>query len=197
MRQSLGFLVLPCLLALPLIAQDTPRVEVFGGYQYLHAGNIDSFGHGANTNGWDTAATVNLNSYLGVTADFSGSYKTANVPGPFGGSNSFQAHVRVYTYTFGPVVSLNSGGTLKPFAHVLFGGAHLRPNGCVIFSGSPDECGSGSYSGFAMMLGGGIDVKAGKSVAIRLVQFDWAHLPSGGGGGNNGVRVSTGLVFRF
>jgi len=131
-----------------------------------------------------------------VAADFSGSYKTANVPSPFGGSNSFRANVHIYTYTFGPVVSLNSGGKINPFVHALFGEAHMRPTGCVIFSGSPNECGSGSYSGFGIALGGGVDIRAGKSTALRLFQFDWLHLPSQGGSENSNVRISTGIVVR-
>lgn len=85
MRRFLVLFVFPSLLTLPLMAQDHPKIEVFGGYQYLRAGNIDGEGDGANTNGWDTSATVNLNKYLGVAADFSGSYKTANVPKPIRG----------------------------------------------------------------------------------------------------------------
>jgi hypothetical protein len=74
---------------LPLAAQDSPRVEVFGGYQYLHAGNFDHAGDSINTNGWDLAAAFNFTRHLGVTADFSGSYKQGN-----------GAQVHIYTYTF-------------------------------------------------------------------------------------------------
>jgi hypothetical protein len=199
MRRFLRFVVLSSLLALPLMAQaqDNSRIEVFGGYQYLRAGNVDGMDNGANASGWDTSATFNFNQHFGVTADFSGSYKSTNVPNPFGNSFTYPVHFHAYTYAFGPVVSLNSRGTYNPFVHALFGQAHLYPNGCVIFSGSPDECGSGTYSGFAMMLGGGLDAKAGKSVWLRLFQFDWMRLPSDGGGQNNNLRVSTGVVFHF
>jgi hypothetical protein len=193
MQRFLVLVVLPSLFALRLMAQDNPKVEVFGGYQYLHAGNVDGFGNGANTNGWNTAVTVNFNQHLGVAADFSGAYKTVNISNPLLGT----AHVHVYTYTFGPVVSFNSGGKINPFVHALFGGAHLSPTACIIFSGSPDECGFGTYDGFAMMLGGGVDVRAAKAISLRLVQFDWVHLPSDGGSENNNVSFSTGIVFRF
>ena len=196
MQRSLLFVVLPCILVIPVLAQDNSKVEVFGGYQYLRAGNIDGFDHGANASGWDTSATFNFNKHLGVTADFSGSYKTTTVPFETG-TNRYPAHFHAYTYTFGPVVSWNSGGTYNPFVHALFGKAQLYPNGRVIFSGSPDECGSGTYDGFAMMIGGGLDVRAGKSVWLRLFQIDWLHLPAQDGGENNNLRVSTGLVFHF
>jgi hypothetical protein len=92
---------------------------------------------------------------------------------------------------------LNAGKNIRLFAHSLFGGAHVRPTACVIFSGSPDECGSGSASGFAMMLGGGVDASANKVMWFRLVQFDWVYLPSEFGSQSNNFRVSTGIVLRF
>jgi hypothetical protein len=171
--------------ALPVAAQDSPRVEVFGGYQYLHAGNFDHAGDSINTNGWDVAAAFNFTRHFGAAADFSGSYKQDN-----------GAQVHIYTYTFGPVASENITANFRIFAHALFGAAHL-PTGCLIFSGSPDECGSGVATGFAMLIGGGVDAKVTKHFNFRLVQVDWARLPSEFGATNGNVRVSTGAVLRF
>src|SRR3974390_2995470 len=49
-------------------AQQTPRVEVFGGYSHLFAdlGNSSS-----NLNGFDVSAAENLNSWFGGVLDFS------------------------------------------------------------------------------------------------------------------------------
>jgi hypothetical protein len=187
MHRFLALAVLPSLLAVPLVAQDNSRIEVFGGYQYLRVGNADGGGAGLNLNGWNASATVNINKYLGVAADFSGSYKTLFAGTPI------SVDLHTYTYTFGPVVSLHSG----LFAHALFGGVHSIPTACTLYSGSPDECGSGIYNGFAMMLGGGLDVRARKSIAIRVFQIDWVRLPFKEGGENANMRFSTGLVFRF
>lgn len=187
MRRFLLSVVLSTLFALPLMAQDNSRIEVFGGYQYLRVGNADGGGASLNTNGWNTSATFNLYKYLGVAADFSGSYKTL-YPGAV-----FPIDVHMYTYTFGPVVTLHSG----LFAHALFGGAHSIPTACALYSGSPDECGSGVYNGFAMMLGGGLDARVTKSLAVRVLQIDWVRLPFKQGGENNNLRFSTGVVFRF
>jgi hypothetical protein len=180
------------LVAASATAQDS-KFELFGGYQFLHAGSFDGLGDSANTNGWGSAATVNFSHHLGLTADFGGSYKTESVEltGVTG-----TAAVRVYTYAVGPTVSTRSGN-IRLFAHALFGGAHVRPTGCVIFSGSPDECGSGSATGFSMLIGGGVDMRAGKSAAVRLVQCDWIRLPSQFGAQNGNVRLSAGLVFHF
>jgi hypothetical protein len=194
MARFLTLLVVLIAAVLPLSAQNNPRLEVFGGYQYMHAGSFDGEGDGANTNGWNSSVTFNFARHLGVAADFSGNYKTENVASS---SLANSATVRIYTYAVGPVVSTNAGDRFRVFAHALFGGAHVRPTGCVIFSGSPDECGTASASGFSVMVGGGVDAKMTKHSDFRIAQVDWVRLPSQFGAQNGNVRVSTGIVFRF
>lgn len=186
------------LAALPALAQDAPkRMEVFGGYQFLHDGNFDGFGDGsANTNGWNAAATFNVNRHFGFTGDFSGNYQTKQIHEE-GTSLTDTAHIHIYTYGLGPTVSVSPGGKLRLFAHALFGNASVRPTACIIFSGSPDECGSGNATGMTMMFGGGVDVPARGTTAVRIVQVDWVYLPSESGAQLGNVRVSSGLVFRF
>lgn len=171
MKRLLTLVFLPILLALPLVAQDNAKAEIFGGFQYLREGNVDGYGDGASTFGWNTSATFNVNRHFGITADFSGNYRSETiVNNSLGQGGLFPVQIHVYTYTFGPVVSWNLGGKFKPFVHALFGEAQLKPDGCVIFSGSPDECGSGSYGGAAVMIGGGVDAysKASRHFAYRV-----------------------------
>ena len=162
-------------LSFPLMAQDHPKAEVFGGYQYLHLGGS---GTDINANGWNASLTGNFNSWFGVAADFSGAYKTIS-----------GIDTKVYTYAGGPVVSLNSGGKVNPFVHALFGGAHA--------SASLSGVGSGSTNGFTMMFGGGADVKLNAVLAVRLVQADWVYYRFSGNSESHNVRVSAGIVLRF
>jgi hypothetical protein len=155
---------------------------VFGRYQYLHFGGS---GTDVNANGWNASLTGNFNKWFGVAADFSGAYKTINV----GGVN---VDTKVYSYTGGPVVSLNSGGKVNPFVHALFGGTHL--SGSASFGG---VSGAGSDNGFTMMFGGGADVKLNKALAVRLIQADWVSYRFSGVSESHNVRVSTGIVLRF
>lgn len=174
MRKFMELALLLCIFSLAAFAQETgtaPRAEIFGGYQYTR------FDGGVNANGWDTALTGNFNRWLGVAADFSGSYKSQN-------GVSFNN----YTYTFGPVVSWRHNETFTPFAHFLAGGFRAS----AAYSGL-----SGSQNGFAMMFGGGMDVKATRRVAVRAVQFDWLSLHSNGSSDNNNMRISTGLLLRY
>jgi hypothetical protein len=157
--------------SMPAMAADRPQAEVFGGYQYTR------FDGGENANGWNAAATVNLNRWLGVTADFSGAYTAQD---GFDFSN--------YTYTFGPTVSLRGAPMVTPFAHALFGGVHASAS----FGGV-----SGSTSGFATLVGGGVDVNFSHHLAFRAVQLDWMLLHSLGNTSSNNARISTGIVFKL
>ncbi len=151
--------------------EAAPRAEFFGGYQYTR------FDGGVNANGWDTTVAGNLNRWFGVAADFSGAYNSTN-----------GVSVNDYTYTFGPVVSWRHNAIFTPFAHVLAGGSHSSAS----FSGV-----TASANGFTMMAGGGVDLRATKSLALRAIQFDWISLHSNGVTDNNNMRVSTGIVFRY
>jgi hypothetical protein len=92
MRNFIGFSVLALILSTG-IAHAQQRGELFGGYQYSH--------QGSKWGGWNAAFTGNVNSWLGLTADFSG-------------------HGKFFTSTFGPTFSANLPRA-KPFVHALFG----------------------------------------------------------------------------
>ena len=170
MRKVAFLAALLALFPLLVLAQDTPKAEVFGGYQFTHLG---SSGTSENLNGWNASVTGYINKDVGVAGDFSGSYKT--ISGVTG---------HLYTYTFGPVVSLNHQGTFNPFVHALFGGARLGGGGS-------------SIDGFTMMMGGGADAKISPRLAVRLGQVDWVYYRFQGVGESKNVRISTGIVFRF
>ncbi len=160
-------------------AQDSSKVDVFGGYQYT---NVDDNGNGTGRvglNGWNAALTGYFTRNLGVTADFSGAYGTPNVFG-------YDVKTKDHFFMFGPTVrSGNDRGTV--FAHALFGGAHA--SGTVSGITATDNA-------FSMALGGGFDLKTSKNVSIRVGQFDYLMTRFGSTNQNN-FRYSAGLVFHF
>jgi hypothetical protein len=81
-----------------------------------------------NASGWNASLTGNFPHVLGITADFSGAYKE---------------RVDFHTFTVGPVLTARLP-VVQPFVHALFGGATLSGFG-------------ESNTGFAMILGGGLD----------------------------------------
>ena|SRR5208337_4069141 len=190
MRKFVVLIAFLGLLSLPLMAQDT-KLDIFGGYQYLHTGQITIDGQtipnsSEDWNGWDAAATYYFNKYLGVTGDFSGNYKTIS---------GVSSHI--YTYTGGPVVAYREG-KFNPYVHALFGGIHLSGSG---FGNNA------SINGFTLAVGGGVDYKIHRHVSIRPIQADWIYYHFGSQtvegvqipsfDQKNNVRISTGIVFRF
>jgi hypothetical protein len=192
MRKAVVLAIVIGLCPLVVMAQETPKAEVFGGYQYLHNGDLSSSGQtlsnsSQNWNGWDANATYYFNKNIGVQGDFGGSYATIS---------NVSSHI--YTYAGGPVVALNAGGKVNPFVHALFGGVRL--------SGSQSGV-SASFNGFTTMVGGGVDVKVAPRIAFRLIQADWVYFHFGSStiaglsvpsfSGSKNVRIATGIVFRF
>ena len=88
-------------------AQDSDKVEVFGGYSYLRFDNSPSF----NQNGWEVSGQYKFQPWLGAVADFSGDYGNAT---------------HTTYFLFGPQVSWPA--RVSPFGHVLIGGAHVSTN---------------------------------------------------------------------
>lgn len=171
--------------AMMAVAQDAPKVEVFGGYQYM---NVDTKGtlDRLNFNGWDADVAAHFTKNFSIVGDISGVYKTEQ-----------GVDVKIYNYLFGPRIS--GSGKVSPFAEALFGVGHLSAGTSV--SGVNASI---SSNGYAMALGGGVDVSATPHVGIRLVKFDYLlnHVSSTvfdttASENLNNYRIATGIVFKF
>ena len=182
------------LFVLPLMAQDTPKAEVFGGYQYQYLGGDFT---GLNTNGWDASVTANINKHFGIAGQFGGVYKSETVTSD---DVSVTAKAHLYDYTFGPVIAMDFSAKINPFVHVLFGGFTIGGTGagCLVGSGS-ESCASASAStnGLAMKFGGGVDYNLSKRIAIRPIQFDWNYYHANGQSESSNISIATGIVIRF
>jgi hypothetical protein len=155
-------IVLAGLLCAPAFAQ---RVEIYGGAQFEHLQSS------YNAVGWNASLTGNFKHVLGITADFSGVYK------------SVRTSSSVHTYTVGPVLTARLP-VVQPFVHALFGGATASGGG------ERDNA-------FAMFLGGGLDLGFRKGIGFRLLQVDWLMTKFGGETQNSQGRVSAGIVIKF
>jgi len=155
-----GILILGLCLA-AVAADDTPTAEVFGGVSFLHIDTMGLNNQGLKSNyaGWDSEFQFNLNKILGITADIGGNYGRLVPDTP----NS-----HTYTYAFGPTFSVRREHAVI-FAHTLFGA-----NSTNIISNAGAGS-SSSDSAFAMVFGGGLDVKLNRTFAIRLGQLDWIY----------------------
>jgi opacity protein-like surface antigen len=178
------------LLALPLVAlaQDQPKVEIFGGYSWFNPEGDDNDLHG-----WNASVTGNLNKWFGIKSDFSGYYDRATLP------SGVRISANTHFFMVGGQFAYRKSDRVQPFAHLMVGTsrAHLT----VTRTCAPTVAGcvarvSGTDVGFAFMAGGGVDVKLIKSLAARVIQADYV-LVRDEGENFHGLRLSTGLVLRL
>ncbi|MFZ3213191.1 MAG: OmpA family protein [Terriglobales bacterium] len=141
-----------------------PKVEIFGGYSFLHPG-VSVDGTSANLEnmpeGWGAAATFNVLPHFGLTADFGGNYHTfKTTDAQLGGVD-----VHLGTIMFGPhVEARTSHFTL--FGEGLFG---LHRVAVTNVAGvSPDNA-------FGLAVGGGVDAHVARHIDIRLGELDYVH----------------------
>jgi hypothetical protein len=157
--------------AVPARAQnETPRIEVYGGYDYVR---VSDLGDSYNFNGGSGQFAYNPNRWLGIVGDFGGYYT----------SDGF--HAGVLSYMAGPRVNFRGHGKMTPFAQVLLGAARSVDN-------SP-------LNAFAMTVGGGLDYKISQHFAIRPVQAEYflTKFSDGASDRQNNFRYGAGVVFQF
>jgi opacity protein-like surface antigen len=185
MRNSLAIvLLLAAVNAAPALwAQDQPaKLELYAGYDYIRF-NISARVSGQppsqtfNGNGGGGELIYNVNRWLGVLGDVSGSWATNST-----------SQGAAMPYLFGPRLSLRHG-VVTPFVHVLLGG--------VLTSSGIEQIGWQSH--FAMTAGGGIDLNVSRHISIRPVQAEYflTKIPDGLNNRQNNFRFGAGIVFRF
>ncbi len=180
--------------ALAATAQIPTGGNVYVGYSYTRE---DIFSQSvllqppsrtANFNGWQASLEGKFLPFIGVVADVSQTYGSANFslcgPGIACSPGQVGVNSRLLTVMVGARASV-SVSRFTPFAEALFGGAHASESRAV----------SASDTSFATAIGGGLDYKLIKGVAWRF-QGDALHTHLFGTGQNN-LRLSTGLVLRF
>jgi hypothetical protein len=188
------------LLSLLAFAADSTRaqdkIEVFGGYSYVHAPTswtetllcpfvtcpVTLVNPKLNLNGWKISGVYKAKDWLGLGADFGGHY------GSFNG-----ASYHLQTYLFGPQISFP--GRVSPFVHVLVGGAHATSG--TSFSSSAVAPANGSpNNGFAAAVGAGIDIKLAPFIWFRPVQIDYLATRFNSSTQSQ-PRISAGVVLHF
>ncbi len=201
MRRFTAVAATVLLMTLFAVAQDVPRVEVFGGYSLFHFDDkgleaplqaIDpSLTVNRNLHGWNAAVQFNANKWFGIVGDVSGHYGNV-IESPIGSVSG-----NIYNFIFGPQINAR-GEKATGFVHALFGGNRSKIN-AIPAIGLPDI----SDTAFAMAIGGGVDLSVSKRIAVRLGQFDYiysTHTFSQYGldlAHQNNFRFSTGIVFKL
>ena len=175
-----------------VMAEDTPKVEVFGGFSFVKVDSATALKGTAfnwkdlNLKGFDASIAVNANKWGGVVADFGANYGVAlaSPSNPIAGWMDYG----VQHFVVGPKFTLYRGKA-SPFVHLLFGYARVKGMASGVTSTQRD---------FAMAMGGGLDINLNSKIAIRAVQLDSLMVRSPFRGNFSGnLRLSTGVVLKL
>lgn len=207
MRKIAG-LLLGIFLAAGLAQGQIPTSgNIFVGYSYS-GGDVSATGcptvcppgiaafqpssHSASFNGWEGSLEGKFLPWIGVVVDVSRHYASRDFnvvcflqPGsPQCPPSPQTVHSNISTYLIGPRVSVPIG-KFTPFAHALFGAGHISDSGAT----------SNSGTSLATAIGGGLDYKLIKGLALRL-QGDEVHTRFFEGAQDH-LRISAGIDIRF
>ncbi|HYP26337.1 MAG TPA: outer membrane beta-barrel protein [Blastocatellia bacterium] len=145
-------------------AQDSyPSVEVFGGYSYLSTDvsiddpfdddGDDFFDDREGFHGAGFSVAGNVSGGVGIVADFSYHKREIELPGG-------DIDISNLLFLFGPRFTAR-GDRVDVFGHVLIGGVRSKVEDLD------------SDVNLALGFGGGLDIKASDSFAVRLFQIDY------------------------
>jgi len=170
--------------AVPAGAQDLPRVEVSGGYQYLNERTLAEELDEGNIHGWYADVAGNVNRWLSVVGEVTGAYKSIDF---FGVAS---VDVNVHTFMGGVRLSSRSNARVVPFGQVLFGVARGSFGASVFGESIGDE----SSTEFALQPGGGVNFMVSDAFGVR-VAADYRRIAVDEG--SNEFRVAVGAVVSF
>ena len=209
-----GLLICPTVVALAQggTTDEYPKYEFFVGFSALgdptneigFTNNLIIQGsYAINNNGFEASVTRNFTRYIGLKADFSAHFNNSNNQGfvtfcnPTCITSTQDLHLktRVYNFLAGPEFKARNSTRFTPFAHVLGGAAHTSAK----FStpGPPTfallERGQ---NGFALALGGGLDIRATKRISFRgSVDYNPVFIKDSATDRRDFVRFSLGVLF--
>jgi hypothetical protein len=208
-------------------ATDTPTAEAFLGYNLVRFSpstpNLPDFNGlpSFNLHGGDAQLAYNFRPSVSLVLDV-GAVHAGSVFGIANNVSTNQSGVdhTLVNFVLGPRYTFHRHSRLMPFAQALFGGARATsstsvallpggiifpPPGLLVPPGTlqpVDATLRAERTGFAMLLGGGLDIKVSKHMAVRPIGADYylVRLPSfitGNDTNRNHFRYSAGINFMF
>jgi len=129
--------------------------------------------------GFDASITYNLTRYIGIKGNVDGHFKSSAFVDKFtppGVTQTLANEERLYNFLGGIQIKDNSRTTrIKPFAHLLAGVARYTNRQSQILDLFPqfNFTINDSVTSPALKLGGGLDIRAGKRIDIRVIELDY------------------------
>lgn len=208
MRKIIVIVVAGLTSAFAASATDFPTSQVFLGYDFTRFFPNSGYVPDLNANGGAAQFTYNFTKWIGATVDVGSVTK--------GTLNHASWDSTATSFTIGPRFTYHNHSRFTPYFEVLFGGAEVSvstevgtyvpavlPANIVlpptsIFTTRIDA----SKTGFAMLVGGGLDIKLSKRFSVRPIGVDYylMRMPSlltGDDNNANNIRYTAGVSFLF
>jgi hypothetical protein len=217
MKKSTTIFGVVLLSAFTAAAQDIPKAETFFGYSFVRLNPSTSVIPSSNYNGGNAQAGYNFNKWISAVVDLGAVHKSE--------IGVARVDSTLFNFVAGPRISMHYS-RFRPYIQGLFGGVYstastpvlgLVPVGILpALPGLPFTPGvpltpgtvvgarvNASETQFAMLAGGGVDVKINKHVNFRPFEVSYYltrlrnfRLP-GDGTVQNNFRYSGGVNFTF
>lgn len=213
---GISIIILSSVFVAAQASDDYKKGEFFIGYSNGQVDNeLDGFtqanlgiGERSTFHGVNASGVYNVSRYFGVKGDVSGTYNSTRFSFPVttGGVTqtvSFDTKNSLYNVLGGVQVKDNSvEKTFKPFVHGLAGIGHgrIKISGVNCATTNLISCNqivSESETGFAVAVGGGLDIRLSDRIDLRAFQADYNPIWFGEGTGmTNNFRFGIGIVIK-
>jgi hypothetical protein len=213
MRKIVVMIAAVLTFALVATATDFPTSELFLGYNFTRFYPNSGYVPDLNANGGDAQFTYNFSKWVGGTVDVGSVTK--------GTLNHNNWDSTATSFTIGPRFAYHNHSRFTPYVEVLFGGAESSVStevGTFVPTNVPITLPTNaniilpptsifttrivaSKTGFAMLAGGGLDIKF-KRVSFRPIGVDYylmrmPGLVTGNDTNMNNIRYTAGVSFLF
>src|SRR5215467_5493673 len=191
MKKCIRLVGVAMLFVLTAAADDWPRSEIFLGYNYVRFNPNSDFFPSFNAHGGSGQFVYNFNRWFGLALDAGAVNR--------GGRGGSLIDATVVNFVAGPRVTFHNKSRWTPFVQTLVGGAYGTAS--TALSGLPFEAAipgaippgigldpnipvttrlNASRTGFAMLAGGGLDIKLSRHVAFRPFEASYylTRIPS-------------------
>jgi opacity protein-like surface antigen len=209
-RKSYLLICTALLFASVAAATDSPQMETFLGYNFVRFNPNSGYAPSFNANGGSGQFVYNVTNWIGAAVDV-GAVTNGTL-------NQFNVDTTVMDFVAGPRFTFHNHSRFLPYVQALFGGAYsttstpitvlpttgtVFPPGVIVNPNEPITARlHASNTGFAMLVGGGLDIKLSKHVAFRPFEASYylTRIPSlltGNISNRNNFRYAAGINFLF
>ena len=166
MKKSLIVTGAVLLSALMASATDVEQYEAYLGYNFVRFNTNSDFLPSFSASGGDAQFVYNFNRWFGGVADFGAVTQ--------GRLNNASIDMTVLNFVAGPRVTFHKESRFRPFLEALFGGSYSTASSPVaVINPVVSERLVSSHRAFAMLAGGGLDIKVREHIALRPIEVDY------------------------